>query len=98
MVRPSSSGLRTAGSAASLQSQPAYAFRGDVTTLAEAATVLDIWRQDYNDHRPHTTLGLLPPTAHKWAGIFDPRSVRVINRRVKLDEERGTRPTARLSA
>ena len=48
-------------------------------TLAEAQLVLDAWRKDYNDHRPHTTLGLQPPTVYRRAGIFEPRSVRAIN-------------------
>ena len=48
-------------------------------TLAEAQLVLDAWRQDYNDHRPHTTLGLQPPTVYRRAGIFEPRSVRALN-------------------
>lgn len=48
-------------------------------SLAEAATVLDTWRHDYNNHRPHTTLGLQPPAVYKRAGIFEPRSVRAIS-------------------
>lgn len=63
-------------------------------SLAEAATVLETWRQDYNDHRPHPTLGLQPPTASRRAGIFEPRSVRVINERMRVDEKWGDRPRA----
>ena len=48
-------------------------------SLAEAQLVLDAWRQDYNNHRPHTTLGLQPPAVYRRAGIFEPRSVRAIN-------------------
>jgi putative transposase len=48
-------------------------------SLAEAQVVLDAWRQDYNDHRPHTTLGLQPPAVYRRAGHYAPRSVRVIN-------------------
>lgn len=48
-------------------------------SLAEASTILDTWRQDDNNHRSHTTLRLQPPAAYKRAGIFEPRSVRVIN-------------------
>lgn len=48
-------------------------------TLAEAQTVLEAWRQEYNHHRPHTTLGLQPPAVYRPAGIFEPRSVRAIN-------------------
>ncbi|MBI3790368.1 MAG: transposase [Gemmatimonadetes bacterium] len=43
--------------------------------------MLEAWRQDYNDHRLHTTLGLQPPAVHRRAGIFEPRTVRVINSR-----------------
>ncbi len=50
-------------------------------SLAEAQLVLDAWRQDYNDHRPHTTLGLQPPAVYRRAGIFEPRSVRTLNLR-----------------
>ena len=50
-------------------------------SIAEAATVLEIWRQDYNEHRPHTTLGLQPPAVYRRAGIFEPRTVRLINSR-----------------
>ena len=46
---------------------------------AEAQRVLDAWRQDDNDHWPHTTLGLQPPAVYKHAGIFEPRSVQAIN-------------------
>lgn len=48
-------------------------------SLAEAQVILETWRQDYNDHRPHTTLGLQPPAVYRRAGIFEPRTVRVIN-------------------
>jgi len=35
--------------------------------------------QDYNNHRPHTTLGLQLRAVHRRAGIFEPRSVRALN-------------------
>lgn len=50
-------------------------------SLAEAQVVLDTWRQDYNEHRPHTTLGLQPPAVYRRAGIFEPRAVRTHNLR-----------------
>jgi putative transposase len=50
-------------------------------TLAEAQLVLDAWREDYNLHRPHTTLGLQSPAVYRRAGIFEPRSVRTLNLR-----------------
>ena len=48
-------------------------------SIAEAATVLESWRQDDNNHRPHSTLGLQPPAVYRRAGIFEPRTVRLIN-------------------
>src|SRR3954462_1984066 len=36
--------------------------------LAEAAVVIEDWRQDYNAHRPHSALGNQPPSvfARAW--------------------------------
>lgn len=48
-------------------------------SIPEAAEILRQWQQDYNNHRPHTTLGLQPPAAYKRAGIFEPRFVRSRN-------------------
>ena len=48
-------------------------------SVAEAAVVLETWRNDYNNHRPHTTLGLQSPAVYRRAGIFEPRSVRALN-------------------
>ena len=48
-------------------------------SLAEAQVVLDAWRQDYNEHRPHTTLGLQPPAVYRRSGHYVPRAVRAIN-------------------
>ena len=28
----------------------------------EAQTIIEQWRQEYNHHRPHSSLGYLPPT------------------------------------
>lgn len=43
-------------------------------SLAEAQTELQIWREDYNNHRPHTSLGLLPPTLYRASGSYLPRA------------------------
>jgi putative transposase len=48
-------------------------------SLAEAQAVLDTWRTDYNDHRPHTALGLQAPAVYRRAGIYQPRPVRAIS-------------------
>ena len=32
-------------------------------TLAQAREVIAIWRQDYNEVRPHGTIGRIPPAA-----------------------------------
>jgi putative transposase len=45
-------------------------------TLEEAQVMLDSWRDDYNNHRPHTSFGLLPPNAFRSAGIYEPRRPR----------------------
>jgi putative transposase len=42
-------------------------------SLAEAEVVLHSWQQDYNNHRPHTSLGLQPPTTYRVSGDFMPR-------------------------
>ena len=48
-------------------------------TLSEAQLVLDAWRQDYNNCRPHTSLALQTPAAYFRAGLYQPRSVRAFN-------------------
>jgi putative transposase len=35
-------------------------------SLAEARTVVEAWRRDYNESRPHTALGNLTPAAFAW--------------------------------
>ena len=47
--------------------------------LAEAQVIRETWRQDYNNYRPHTTLGLRPPAVYPRAGIYEPRTVRVLS-------------------
>jgi putative transposase len=42
-------------------------------SLAEAQVVLSSWREDYNNHRPHTSLGLRPPAVFRGAGDYLPR-------------------------
>lgn len=43
-------------------------------SLAKAQTELQIWREDYNNHRPHTSLGILPPTLYRASGSYRPRA------------------------
>jgi putative transposase len=33
--------------------------------LEEARAILDGWREDYNNHRPHSSLGQLPPARYR---------------------------------
>jgi len=42
--------------------------------LAEAQQVARAWLRDYNQHRPHTALGGLPPAefARRWAELQSP--------------------------
>jgi putative transposase len=42
-------------------------------SLVEARVVLTLWQDDYNNHRPHTSLGLRPPAAFRGAGNYLPR-------------------------
>jgi putative transposase len=43
--------------------------------LAEAKVMIEDWRQDYNDHRPHSALGMMTPArfARAWATRQAPR-------------------------
>ncbi|MFN8876785.1 MAG: IS3 family transposase [Gemmatimonadota bacterium] len=60
-------------------------------TLAEAQATLITWRTDYNNHRPHTGLGLQPPAEYRRAGIYQLRTGRR-NLTLQLDVFTGTRP------
>ena len=42
-------------------------------SLEEAQVVLTTWQQEYNNHRPHSSLGLEPPAPNGGAGTYDPR-------------------------
>lgn len=42
-------------------------------SLTEAQVVLTSWRDDHNNHRPHTSLGLHPPAVFRGAGVYLPR-------------------------
>ena len=42
-------------------------------SIAEAETILEAWRLDYNNHRPHSSLGLESPARFGGAGIYEPR-------------------------
>lgn len=45
-------------------------------SVAEARVVLQAWKHDYNNERPHTSLGLQPPVAFRTGGDYQPRFVR----------------------
>jgi putative transposase len=42
-------------------------------SLNEAEAVLRAWQLDYNNHRPHSSLGLEPPARYARAGAYEPR-------------------------
>jgi putative transposase len=42
-------------------------------SLEEAETVLSAWQMDYNNHRPHSSLGLIPPAHFQRTGSYEPR-------------------------
>jgi putative transposase len=44
-------------------------------SLREAATELAAWRADYNNVRPHTSLGLQTPAQFRVGGDYQPRSL-----------------------
>jgi putative transposase len=48
-------------------SQPWFA------SLEEAEAVLRAWQHAYNNHRPHSSLGLEPPVRYARAGAYEPR-------------------------
>ena len=39
-------------------------------SLAEARTTLERWREDYNNHRPHSALQNLTPVQFRTGGAF----------------------------
>ena len=43
--------------------------------LAEAQQLLTAWQEDYNNHRPHTSLRQQTPSEFTKAGSFHPRSL-----------------------
>ena len=45
-------------------------------SLREAATELSTWRADYNNVRPHTSLGMQSPAHFRVGGDYQPRSPR----------------------
>jgi putative transposase len=42
-------------------------------SLTEASALLELWREDYNNQRPHTSLGLQPPAHFRVGGDYQPR-------------------------
>jgi putative transposase len=45
-------------------------------SLAEARTELATWQADYNNHRPHTSLGHQSPVQFRRGGDYQPRAIR----------------------
>ena len=44
-------------------------------SLTEAQQVLDVWRDDYNNLRPHSSLGQQTPASQFRAGDYAPRAI-----------------------
>ncbi len=42
------------------------------TSLADAQATLDLWREDYNNTRPHSSLADQPPAHFRAGGVFTP--------------------------
>jgi putative transposase len=45
-------------------------------SLEEAQATLDAWKEDYNNHRPHSSLGQLPPARYRAGGSSMPDPIR----------------------
>jgi putative transposase len=46
--------------------------------MEEAQSVLESWRQEYNNHRPHSSLGQVPPAHYRSGGAFTPTPRRLL--------------------
>jgi putative transposase len=44
-------------------------------TLKEAQVIIERWRTDYNTHRPHSSLGYLPPAPETLEPVRNPQIV-----------------------
>jgi putative transposase len=51
------------------------------STLEEARHVLEAWREEYNNHRPHGSLGDRTPAEYKTGGHYVPDRNRLLNLR-----------------
>jgi putative transposase len=51
------------------------------TDLADAQRALDVWRAEYNNHRPHSSLGNQSPAQFRAGGYFTPAQNRLQNLR-----------------
>ncbi len=49
------------------------------TSVEEAQQVLDAWRDDYNNTRPHMAFGGDPPALYRAGGSFDPDRNRLLS-------------------
>lgn len=51
-------------------------------SLEDAQRTLDSWKEDYNNNRPHSSLGQLPPAEFRRGGFFVPSPERLQNSHV----------------
>ena len=74
----------------------------DVDTIKEARAIVEAWRRDYNEDRPHGSLGDLSPkefaertSCIEFRGLVDPRATRGDNLRLmeKVENAKGAFPT-----
>ncbi|MEN8723841.1 MAG: integrase core domain-containing protein, partial [Alphaproteobacteria bacterium] len=49
------------------------------SNLAEARSLIEDWRKDYNTTRPHTSLGGLPPATYRKRFVARPASLELLN-------------------
>jgi transposase InsO family protein len=55
----------------------------------EAQTIIEQWRQEYNHHRPHSSLGYVPPAAFAQITLTDTGIQSQLNRLNRIDTKIG---------
>ena len=51
-------------------------------SVADAQRTLDLWKEDYNNHRPHSSLGRIPPAEFRGGGAVMPSPNRLLESHV----------------
>jgi hypothetical protein len=56
-------------------------------TVREARHLVEMWRKEYNQIRPHNALGYKPPTPSDWIAITEP--LEQVSLTLKFDQKVG---------